>query len=89
MIFIEMKARNNMIITKEIPTTKTIHRIYCDGCGRFITQSTEYDDGYFSNPAEFSCIILSYKFEKDLCEDCKDKFYNKLGDVLLKIGFKK
>lgn len=77
-----------MIKTEKIPSTKTIHNIYCDECGKFITSSIEYDDGYFKNPAEFSCRILSYKFEKELCEECKEKFYTKLRDALLKIGFK-
>ena len=81
-----------MIKTKEIPTTKTVHHIYCDECGRFITQSTEYDDGYFSNPADFSCsffFFLGYTFEKELCEECIQKFYTKMADMLLKMGFKK
>lgn len=78
-----------MIKVEEVPTTKILHKIYCDECGKFITSSIQYDDGYFYNPSEFSCEILGYTFEKHLCEECKDKFYIKLGDALLKIGFKK
>lgn len=78
-----------MIKTEEIQATKKIHKIYCDECGKFITMSEEYSDGYFSNPAEFAYKILSYTFEKELCEECKEKFYTKLKNALLKIGFEK
>lgn len=78
-----------MIKTEEIPSTKTVHNIYCDECGKFITSSIEYDDGYFSNPAEFSCKFLGYTFEKELCRECQEKFYTKMKDTLLKMGFKK
>lgn len=50
-----------MIKTEEIPTTKIIHKIYCDDCGKYITAS----------------------------EECKDKFYAKLENALLRIGFKR
>lgn len=77
-----------MIKTEEIPTTEIIHKIYCDDCGKCIATSEEYDDGYFYNPAEFSCKILSYTYEKELCDECKEKFYTKLKNALLQIGFK-
>lgn len=78
-----------MIKTEEIPATKTMHSIYCDDCGKYIATSEEFDDGYFYNPAEFSCKILSYRYEKELCDECKEKFYAKLENALLKIGFSK
>lgn len=80
-----------MIKTEKIPSTKTIHKIYCDDCGKFITSSVEYDDGYYKNPADFSCSIYTddrYTLEKELCEECKQKYYTKIRNALLEIGFK-
>lgn len=76
-------------------TTKTItvttHYFYCDDCGKFLGHYTEEADGYYNPIGNFAINFPSprglYKLRKCLCDDCQDKFMDKLDRVMKELGF--
>ena len=71
---------------------KTIrHKFYCDECNDFIGSSAEYDDGYYDKIGEVVEKVYIYNdwyyLKRTLCDNCKDKFYEKLMKKLKDIGF--
>ena len=70
----------------------SIHHFYCDDCGTHIGSSHEYDDGWYQELGKFELNWLTpngwYKLEKCLCNDCRDKFLDKVYAGLEAVGFK-
>ena len=68
------------------------HEFYCDGCGKHLGTSEEYDDGWYKVIGEFQLAIHMdgwWHLEKHLCDNCQEKFLNNLKTTLENIGFKK
>lgn len=69
------------------------HDFFCDYCGKFIATTEEYDDGYYYQPNEvnYKMCIHGKWFERTAtsCDDCKEKYENKLIKELRKLGFEK
>lgn len=80
------------IISKKKQTIERTHEIYCDGCKNYIGSSTEYDDGYYNEWGlyEIAFHITDcdwFYFSKCFCDNCKQKFIEKLKNTLLELGF--
>lgn len=71
-------------IRKEI-----IHHFYCDDCNKYLGKTGEYDDGWYSEFGEFSVKFGEYHIRKHLCDDCKERFSERLGEMLIELGFEK
>ena len=77
-------------------TTRTIeeikHNFYCDVCNKYLGSSTEYDDGYYVGFGDFELKFYIdgwYRFEKCLCDDCKNDFLGNLKETLKTFGFER
>lgn len=78
--------------TKITQIEDRVHHFYCDECGFHIGSTEEWYDGYYRNLGEFELKIYMpdgwYKLEKCLCDDCRDKFLDKVYVLLESVGFK-
>ena len=67
------------------------HHFYCDNCGHYLGNTFEHDDGYHATLGDFELKMYTprgwYKLEKCFCNDCKDKFLNKVYASLESAGF--
>lgn len=72
-------------------TEKTTHHFYCDGCNKYLGESTEYDDGWYPVLGEFELKFLVdgnwYEINKCFCDECREKFLQKVESVLTELGF--
>lgn len=50
------------------------HLFQCDDCGKFLLESTEYDDGYYEEPKPF--YIQHVMLKGHYCEECGRKRVN-------------
>ena len=75
------------IETVERVIEERVHRFFCDDCGEFLGESTEWEDGYYREIGEFSTCYGCYRVKKHLCNTCRDKFENKLIQTLKDLGF--
>ena len=80
---------------KEI--TNRYHEFYCDKCGKFISQTFEYDDGYYAKPESYVIQVCTssnyfdttrYEYKTCLCENCREKFNKEVQEKFLQYGFK-
>ena len=71
--------------TKEVRT----HHFYCDDCNKYLGKSQEYDDGWYQDLREFNVQFGEYHISKHLCDDCKERFSERLGEMLIELGFEK
>ena len=57
-------------IREEIKTviSRYSHNFFCDDCGMLILQSTEFEDGYYSEPMGFS--VKNIKLNGHYCKEC-------------------
>lgn len=77
---------------KKVENIANIHEFYCDGCGGYLGESEEYNDGYYAQPGDFNLGLYTtqwFRVRKHFCFECKEKFLNKLNDFLLECGFEK
>ena len=69
------------------------HHFYCDECNKYIGETQEYDDGYYPELGEFELKFYFlddwYEINKCLCDECREKFLNKILLTLTELGFKK
>ena len=77
--------------TFEVKSTRVTHHFYCDGCGSYLGNSTEYDDGYYEPIGRYEEKFLLthtwYKISRCLCEECAKKKTEEIYDALIKLGF--
>ena len=66
---------------------ETMHHFYCDDCNKYLGKTGEYDDGWCPEFGEFSVKFGEYHIRKHLCDDCKEKFSERLEDALIELGF--
>ena len=76
------------------------HKIYCDNCNKLLAEVYEDEFGYYKNKYEKEIEIPIHRFDKrqmlisrcvfnkDLCEDCYNKFTSDLQSALVHLGFK-
>lgn len=82
---------------KIIPIKKTItenkHQFFCDGCGQFLGESCEYDDGYYKRFGNYGPSInvnsRIYSMDKLFCDECAEKVEQELLQVIKKLGYKR
>lgn len=71
---------------------KREHNFYCDGCGKYLGQSLEYDDGWYEELGKFEsqCFIDSgyYILHKHLCKKCEGKLSLEIEENLRRLCFK-
>lgn len=60
------------IIKEQVTTEKITHVFYCDDCGKLIMSSSEYGDGYYECPNEFT-ICGNRRIEGHYCNNCGNK----------------
>ena len=68
-----------------------VHHFYCDGCGKYLGQSLEYNDGWYEEIGvfELKCYIDSrYILHKHLCKECEGKLLLETEQDLRRLGFK-
>ena len=74
-----------------IETEETTHRFYCDDCGTYLGSSTECDDGWYQEFGEFELKMYTprgrYRLNKCFCDECADKFLDKVYASLEATGF--
>lgn len=67
------------------------HTFYCDICNKLIGKSEEDDDGYYNKlGAYYQDFYLNGKWfylKRNLCNECKNKFNEKIKTSLLDLGF--
>lgn len=68
------------------------HTFYCDICNKLIGKSEEEDDGYYKELGEYELgfhlpKIGFFDLHKNLCDECKEKFVEKIKTSLLDLGF--
>ena len=75
--------------TKEVRT----HHFYCDDCNKYLGKSQEYDDGWYQDFGEFKLEFYLpsgwYEVNKCLCDECRQKFLQKVEKTLVELGFEK
>ena len=67
------------------------HTFYCDICNKPIGKSEEDDDGYYNELGAYrQDFYLNGKWfylKRNLCNECKNKFNEKIKTSLLDLGF--
>jgi hypothetical protein len=58
-----------------------VHNFYCDGCGKYLGQSLEYDDGWYEERGY-------YILHKHLCKKCESKLSLEIEENLRRLDFK-
>lgn len=80
-------------IKEEKSITIIKHKITCDICGKELDTIEEGYDGYYKNPYECRIRINPfsgwYYYNKDLCNNCYNKFQNDFINILKDFGFEK
>ena len=82
---------------KTIPEKRTVtsnrHLFYCDGCGVFLGESAEYEDGYYANIGDYtwkyydkSCDWLEER--GNYCPECQAKVAHQIMSALGNLGFR-
>lgn len=69
---------------------RKIHTFFCDGCGKELGSSVEYDDGYYENYGEYEqkfYINGWYTIRANYCEECAKKKNQEIVSALEAIGF--
>ena len=75
----------------EVTIIKKTHVYICDDCNKLIGKSEEQEDGYYAELGE-----IEYKFyvgdkwyvsRKTLCNQCKEKYKDKVIASLTSLGF--
>nr|DAP47694.1 MAG TPA: hypothetical protein [Caudoviricetes sp.] len=78
---------------KIVEEKRKIHKFYCDECGEYLGESEEYGDEYYDKIGYISQRVIvngkQYIYKSHLCDKCKEKFYEDLGNVLEVVGFVK
>ena len=69
-------------------TTRMKHKFYCDDCEKYLGTSVEYDDGYYPQIGEYYFRYHNMHVKKHLCDECKEKFENKITTFLKELGFR-
>lgn len=87
---------DQIVTTKRIIEDRT-HKFYCDECGKFLGESTEYSDGYYEKFGEvprhdmpqYNHILgIHIKLSKTcLCDECLEKKQEEVREALGKLGF--
>lgn len=76
----------------KIEKDEITHEFYCDDCGKYIDQSIEWEDGYYESYGDYEQQMFFkgswWRLEKCLCDDCKNKYDEKITTMLKEIGFK-
>ena len=84
---------SDKIETEKVERIITKHKIYCDNCGKFLTEDDETEDGWYSNPfkREMRYFIKNdrYTLTEDLCDECYDVLLSAIKEKLESLGFKK
>ena len=74
-------------------TEDVIHHFYCDSCNKYLGKTVEYDDGWYPELGEFELSFYIsddwYGINKCFCDECREKFLNKMVFTLTELGFKK
>ena len=77
------------IVPKQV--TETVHDFYCDYCNKHLGQTVECHDGYYPKlgrmETSFNTNNNRFTFDKNLCDECKEKFWAKLKESLIQLGF--
>lgn len=70
-----------------------IHHFYCDDCNKYLGKTEECDDGWYPDLGEFELKFFVnsswYEINKNLCDECKEKFLAKVENTLIELGFEK
>ena len=73
--------------------TDHIHTFFCDGCGKELGSSEEYDDGYYYEHGEYEkhfCVDSTwYRLHGHYCDDCAAKKTDDILSALKALGFVK
>ena len=68
------------------------HIFYCDMCNKELGTTGELEDGYYHRLGEYNQdFYLDEKWfhlTRNLCNECKDKFNEKIKNALFDLGFK-
>ena len=68
-----------------------MHHFYCDGCGKYLGQSLEYDDGWYEEIGALELKFYTdsrYILHHQLCKECEGKLLLEIERDLRKLGFK-
>mgnify|MGYP006996291507 CR=1 FL=1 len=89
----EVETIMEKVEEKIVEAKRKIHKFYCDKCGKYLGENEEYDDGYYEDIGYVIKRIVvnekQYLYKRHLCDKCKEKFYEDLGNVLEVVGFVK
>lgn len=76
---------------KTVEVKRKIHKFYCDRCEEYLGESEEFDDEYYEEIGYVTQRIVvngkQYLYKRHLCDKCKEKLYENLGNVLEMVGF--
>ena len=79
--------------TRTCTREETTHHFYCDGCDEYLGETHEYDDGWYPDLGEFELKFFVngnwYEINKCFCDECKEKFLQKVEKTLVELGFEK
>lgn len=89
------------ILEEVVQKTNRLHKYYCDGCGEFLGESLECDDGYVSEYNRYGVTfnlpldcdhsgygkITCYTFDRNYCDKCLNDFVSKIHNSLMGFGF--
>lgn len=79
--------------TRTCTREETTHHFYCDDCNKYLGKTEEYDDGWYPEIGEFELKFYLhsgwYEVNKCLCDECRQKFLQKVEKTLVKLGFEK
>ena len=79
--------------TRPCTREETTHHFYCDDCNKYLGKTEEYDDGYYPELGEFELKFYLpsgwYKVNKCLCDECRQKFLQKVEKTLVELSFEK
>ena len=72
-------------------STVAIHHFTCDGCGKDIGSSWEWDDGHYNELGRYEQkVLLShkwYKYHANFCEECARAKTEELVTIIKELGF--
>lgn len=82
------------IIENSITIKKSVHKQYCDICGKYLGDSAERNDGFYKKYGDFVMEVFPdngedwYYYKKQLCENCKSKVASDFIKLIRDFGFK-